>query len=89
MNINPPEYMGKQEMLKITVDFNNLTPGGEQVIVARASDKEISEQLTNNMRVLLHEPGDFEVEAIVEPVEVRGTIWWYGTPDWSTRREIE
>jgi len=77
-------------MLKITVDFNNLTPDGERVIVARDRDKESIAKLSPGMRVLLHEPGDFEVEAIVEPEEVfEEQIWWYGTPDWSTRDDID
>ena len=76
-------------MLKIIVDFNNLTPDGERVVVARTRDAERISKLKPGMRVLLHERGDFEVEAIVEPVEVReGEVWWYGLPDWSTRIDL-
>ncbi len=76
-------------MFKITVDFNNMTADGEKVLVARDRDTDRIAQLVSGMRVLLHEPGDFEVEAVVEPVEVfDGVVWWYGTPDWSTRHDL-
>ena len=76
-------------MLKIVVDFNNMTPDGERVLVAWDRDKELIAQLKPGMRVLLQEIKDFEVEAILEPEEVSdGKIWWYGTPDWDTRVDL-
>jgi hypothetical protein len=77
-------------MLKLIVDFNNLTPDGEKVLVAQHTDTERITKLKPGMRVLLHEPGDFEVEAIVEPIEIReGVVRWFGLPDWSTRRDLD
>ncbi|MEL6308295.1 MAG: hypothetical protein AAFR81_14120 [Chloroflexota bacterium] len=78
-------------MLKIIVDFNNLTSDGEKVLVAqnRDRDTEIVFHLRNGMRVLLHELEDFEVEAVVKSEEVaENVIWWYAIPDWSTRHDF-
>lgn len=78
-------------MLKIVVDFNNMTADGERVLVATNTerDKDVFAQLSPDLRVLLHEVQDFEVEAIVQPEEVfEGEIWWYGTLDWATRHDL-
>jgi hypothetical protein len=76
-------------VLKIIVDFNNLTPDGERVLVTQNTNSELNSKLKPGMRVLLHETGDFEVEAIVETVEIsEGVVWWYGLPDWTTRHDL-
>ena len=73
-------------MLRIQVDFNKLTPDGEQVIVAynREQDKELMLSLKEGMQVLLYEVREYEVEATLVPKTVNGEIWWYGIINWST-----
>lgn len=73
-------------MLRIKVDFNKLTPDGEQVVVTcnREQDKELMLILKEGMQVLLYEVREYEVEAILVPKEVKGEIWWYGIMNWST-----
>ncbi|QPC83701.1 hypothetical protein G4Y79_04780 [Phototrophicus methaneseepsis] len=74
-------------MLRIIVDFNNMTVDGDKVLVARdiERDKEIYDQLSPGMRVIIYEPNDIAVEAVIEPIEVQdGRVWWYGAAEWST-----
>ncbi len=77
-------------MLRIRVDFNELTPDGKKVLVARHTDWDLISQLQPGMRVILYEPFELAVKAIAEPVEhSTGKQLWYGIADWSTQVDFE
>lgn len=74
-------------MLKVRVDFNAMTKDGEKVIIGQAL-KGVT--VSPGDRIIIYEPHDFEVEAIVE-YEIEENYnreWWYAVPDWSTRRDL-
>ena len=73
-------------MIRIWVDFNNMTKDGEKVVIPPGDGI----TLTPGERIIVYDPYDFEVEAIVEyEIEEKNNRgWWYAIPDWSTRRDI-
>jgi hypothetical protein len=74
-------------MLKVRVDFNAMTKDGEKVIIG-PDLKGVT--LSPGERIIIYEPYDFEVEAIVEcEIEEKyNQKWWYAVPDWSTLRDL-
>ncbi len=81
--------MPEELLIRISVDFNTLTPDDKQVFVNKYVHKDLLEHIEPGTRVILYEEHEFEVEAIIAPVELEtGEIHWYGTPDWSTQRDL-
>jgi hypothetical protein len=75
-------------MLRIHVDFNEMTPDGEKILIATDDKRHerLVEQLSPGMRVIVIQNAEFEVEAVAEIIKVHGhRQFWYGMPDWSTR----
>jgi hypothetical protein len=73
-------------MIRLSVDFNALSPDGKKVWIHPDHTK--SGQLKPGLRVLLVEPG-LEVEATLAlEVDEQGREWWYGIADWSTQRDV-
>jgi general stress protein 26 len=76
-------------MIRIRADFNAMSEDGRRVWINTNVDDQLANSLHPGMRVLLFEPDDFEVEAIIEvSKDANSKDWWYGILDWSTRREI-
>lgn len=73
-------------MLRIEVDYNTVTgdPAERFVIPARFSSDPNS-GLFPGQRVMLVEPDEYEVEAVLEHDALRNT--WYGLPHWETFRD--
>jgi len=76
-------------MLKIHVDFNAMTEDGKMIWINTDLECDLLKDLHPDLRVLLYEPDQLEVEAtlVLEKAE-DGKEWWYGRPDWSTSRDI-
>ena len=71
-------------MIKVRADLNALTIDKSRVQLGG----DLPEELKPGIRVLIYEPGDFEVEAIVERAKIEnGAEVWYGIVDWDTYRD--
>jgi|GEM_PF-726780 len=71
-------------MFRILVDFNTMGPDKQRrVHIPTHVDDWLIKYLRPGLRVLLFEPDDIEVEAILEYVEKYDR--WLGIPDWSTK----
>jgi len=76
-------------VLRIYVDFNEMTADGKRVLINTYSDQLVRDVLHPGLKVLLYTPGDLEVAGVVElDIDANGTEWWYGVPDWTTVREL-
>ncbi len=73
---------------RITVDFNTqmADPKG-RVLIPTHVNPELLEILKPQLRVILYEENDLEVEATVEFDEKYNE--WLGMPDWSTLRHLD
>lgn len=70
-------------VLRFHADFNKtVSPQGGHPVLGIPNGDHPSD-LSNGMRVLLIEPGDFSVKATVM-CEARRR-WWVGVADWGTR----
>jgi hypothetical protein len=76
-------------MIRLSVDFNALTPDGEKVwINPEYENALVFDQCKPGLRVLLVD-SDLEVEATLAlEVDEQGREWWYGIADWSTQRDL-
>jgi len=73
---------------RITVDFNTMnTDPEDRVYLPTSINGRLREIVRPGLRLVLYEPFDFEVEAVVEYEPAHEA--WYGRPDWSTRRDLE
>jgi hypothetical protein len=71
-------------LIKIEADFNQLTIDRSRV---QLNGDYLPEGLLPDVRVLLFEIDDFEVEAVIEKVYLKDNIEiWYGVLDWDTIR---
>ncbi len=76
------------DMLRIRVDFNSLTPDAQRVPINEHVQPDI-EKFTEGNRVIVYEPGDLEVEAILERFVLEdGREVWDAIIDWPTRRNL-
>jgi hypothetical protein len=72
-------------MIKVGADLNALTADETRVQLRQDS----LQGAESGMRVILYAYNDFEVEAIVERVELEGgLVVWYGVVDWNTYRDL-
>lgn len=75
-------------MLRILADFNALSPDGNRVPVNEFASDE-SQKFCVGRRVIVYEPEDFEVEAVLERVKLEdGREVWDAVIDWSTRHNL-
>lgn len=75
-------------MLRIHVDFNAMTPDGKRVYINESRQPNLQEFFVGR-RVVLYEPEDVEVEAVLEKITLEdGREVWVGVADWSTRRDL-
>lgn len=73
---------------RITVDVNTMNEDPEErVYLPTRINAHLREIVRPGLRLVLYEPFDFEVEAVVKYEPAHDT--WYGRPDWSTRRDLE
>jgi hypothetical protein len=76
-------------MIKLRVDFNATTKDGKRVFIGNDINAKPIKNLFPGLRVLVFEPNDFEVEAIIEQdLDEHGKEWWYIVPDWNTKPDI-
>jgi hypothetical protein len=71
-------------MIRIYADFNNADEQGRvrlNTVGSLADIERHQHSLTDGMRIILHAPGDFEVEGTLTYDAI-----WKGVPDWSTIR---
>lgn len=76
-------------MLRIRVDFNSMSQGGDKVLINVIVQPELLDQMYPGLRVILYEPHDIQVEATIE-LECRsdGIQFWWGVADWSTLQDL-
>lgn len=75
-------------MLRIRVDFNSLTPDGKRVPINEHIQPDMWRFVEGN-RVIVYEPDDLEVEAILERLVLEdGKEVWDAIIDWPTRRNL-
>lgn len=73
-------------MLRIHADFNSMTADGTKVYI---HVRDLRNELQPGLHVLLYEPNDFQVEAVIElNKDEDGTEWWLGVPDWTTCQDL-
>jgi len=75
-------------MLRISVDFNSITPDGDCVQINTNYHSELLGVLQEGMKVILYTEHDIQVEAILETIPFNGEIFWYGRADWSTLEDL-
>ena len=76
------------ERMRITADFNTMNADPERrVFLPTHVHPHLLEFLRPGLRIVIYEPFDFEVEAVVEYDPAHDA--WYGRPDWSTQRSLE
>jgi hypothetical protein len=76
------------ERMRITADFNTMNADPERrVFLPTHVHPHLLEFLRPGLRVVIYEPFDFEVEAVVEYDPAHDA--WYGRPDWSTQHSLE
>jgi hypothetical protein len=86
--------MTDRELLRIRVDFNTMMMDvrGRRVWINTDIQPELLKVLKPGMHVVLYEPSDMEVEAVVEFEQFYcgGGVHdrWLGLPDWSTRQDL-
>jgi len=72
----------------IEVDFNSMTKDGKRVLVNTTFRPELLKHIFPNQEVVLYTVNDIEVDGHIEmDKDTDGREWWYGVPDWSTRRD--
>jgi len=72
----------------IEVDFNSMTKDGKRVLVNTTFRPELLKRIFPNQEVVLYTANDVEVDGHIEmDKDADGREWWYGVPDWSTRRD--
>jgi hypothetical protein len=72
---------------RIAVDFNTMSMDPERrVVLPTHVNAHLLQIIRPGLRVVLYEPFDIEVEAVVEYDLAHHA--WYGRPDWSTRRDL-
>ena len=75
-------------MLRIRVDFNSLSPDGTRVPISKYVGVSF-QQFYTGRRVILYEPSDFEVEAVLVYLSHGSTSdEWDAAVDWSTKRNL-
>lgn len=73
---------------RICVDFNTMMSDQEQrVYLPTRRNQNILEILYPGIKVVLFEPFDIEVDALVEYDTEDNT--WYGRPDWMSKRNLQ
>lgn len=73
-------------LLRIGVDFNTLMIDGSTVLINTRLFKFLLDILHPGQRVILYEPHDFQVEAVLS--NDRNEDWWSALPDWDTMRDL-
>lgn len=72
-------------MIKVRADMNALTIDNSRIQLSG----DLPSELQVGIHVLLYEPGDFEVEAIIEHDRtIYGAEIWFGVVDWDTYRDL-
>jgi hypothetical protein len=72
-------------MIKVRADLNALTIDRSRVQLSGS----LPPELEPDLQVLLYEPDEFEVGAIIEKVNIDdGTEIWYGIINWDTYRDL-
>lgn len=75
-------------MLRVSADFNSLSPDGSQVPVYESASEE-SQKFHIGRRIIVYEPEDFEVEAVLIKVRLEnGREVWRAIIDWPTKHNI-
>ena len=83
-------FLREQAMIRIPVDFNAMNKAGTHVWINTKIHATLIDVLKPDMRVILYESYDMQVEATIEIEENRdGIKTWYGVADWSTRKDLD
>ena len=76
-------------MQRIFVDFNRRL-SLDRVEVGFTDWGELRDlTLHEGERAIFYETGSLEVEGILHQETRQGKTYWYATPDWSTRKNLE